>query len=608
MLVRPLHLGLVGCLASACSGKPTTTPEQEPAQAEASPAAPAVEQPPAPPPGPTEFVQLRLSIAELGGIFAGIEKTNEHWSPDSALDLTGQLQAMLLSLGFGPGFYESFDMRGQLAVDVRYPHTGGANGSPRPQDIGLAATIPTIDARRLLQGMPPAYQPQPLSEGMWQLLEADFQLLMREQPKALELAAREADFALASQLVGQLGPGRRIRAHASNLPKDELDPASLLGLDPNDPASKMLAGVLGELSAIDFELELGDDRDVEMALGATAPFAKLGLDPIGAPRQQPSALAQALPGGAIGALELSWGDPALLLKTIDTQVPINQIPAPFNELAVSAVTSVKSVLSSVHDEVILSFYVSNKGEATIVLAAKTKDETAARNALRSLLDTSKRAFDTHLTLVGQDPQQKYTVTYKTDAIKVGQHKADHFTVSVPKAMQDQAEHWAMFLGKKQRLELVALAAGDTAVLTIGAGAKRVASDVGRSLGKDRKTSLESDGGLALARRTTNGCQICVAIDPLAVLATRLRYLEAAGADKERAASLRALDKLGSLGQLAFATVLRPGDAQLGVAAPQSFVFADPAATKTLRDAWEHADESSGESAEAAMTPAAAAGG
>ena len=78
---------------------------------------------------------------------------------------------MLLQLGFGPGFYESFDMRGRTAFDIQYPHT---TGSPRPQDIGIAGTIPTTDARRLIQGMPPAYQPQPLSEGMWQLIDEGF--------------------------------------------------------------------------------------------------------------------------------------------------------------------------------------------------------------------------------------------------------------------------------------------------------------------------------------------------------------------------------------------------------------------------------------------------
>ncbi|TPV97233.1 MAG: hypothetical protein B7733_00625 [Myxococcales bacterium FL481] len=589
MLVRPLHLGLAGCLVSACSTTPTTTPPSETTATETPAPSPAVAQAPAPPPGPTEFVQLRLGIAELGSIFAGIEKTSRHWSPDNSLDLTGQMQASLLSLGFGPGFYESFDLSGRVAVDVRYPHS--TSGSPNPADIGLAATVPTIDARRLVQGMPPAYQPQPLSEGMWQLIESDFQLLMREQPRALELAAQEADFLLASQLTAQPSAGRRIRVEASNLPKDELDVASLLGLSLNEPSAKMLASVLGELTAMELELELGDDRDVELTLGATAPFSRLGLDTLGAPRTQPSPLAAGLPSGAVAALELSWGDPTLLLTTVDQRVPLAQIPAPFHDIAAAAVQSLKAVLGSIHDEVIFALYVSDKGEGSIVLAAKSPDETATRDAVRALLGSAQSALQAHIALVGQDPEQRYKVTYKTDALRVGKHRADQFTATVPKAMQAQIEDLAVFFGKKPKLEIVSLAAANTAVVAIGAGAKRVVGDIGRSLGATRRTNLEADGGLALARRTTAGCQVCVAVDPVAALTTRLHYLEARASDKERAAALRALRKVRTLGQIGLATLLQPDHGRLGLAAPQSLLFADANATKVVRDAFQMAAES-----------------
>ena len=387
-----------------------------------------------------------------------------------------------------------------------------------------------------------------------------------------------------------MGSGRRIRAHASNLPKDELDPASLLGLGMDARQSKMLAGILAELTQVQFELDIGDDRDVEMALGATAPFAKLGLDPIGAPMQQPSSLAQTLPDGAVAALVLSWGDPTLLHAMIDREVPLNQIPVPFNELAAAGVDGIKSTLNAVRDEVIFAFYLSPKGEATIVLAAKTKDEATTRAALRKLFDTGKRAFDAHLTLVGQDPQQRYTVKYKQDGVRVARHKADQFSVSVPKSMTEQTKDLSMFLGKKQVLEIVSLAADDTAIVAIGAGARRLMTDIGRSLGKTRKSSLESAGGLALARRTTDGCQLCIIVDPIEALATRLQVVNAGNETSARSQSLRSLSKLGSLGQLAFSTVVNPDSALVGFAAPQALLFAAPETTKTVREAWDQLED------------------
>ncbi|MEE9385973.1 MAG: hypothetical protein V3V08_21385 [Nannocystaceae bacterium] len=584
MLARRSLLPVIAAITLACSANktpPTVAAETAPVPTPPHAAASAAKADTATA-SPEQRVRVRVGLNQLSGVFAGLKKASEVWSPDQTIDIPSQLQALLVQLGFGPGFLEGMDLDGTMAFDVSYPHSGGPASSPQ---FGLAATLPTRDVRRLIEGFPASYKPQPMSGGMWQLIDENFQVVLREQSHSLEVASEEAGLEQAARLVDELGPGRRIRARVWDLPNDVLDPASLLNLGADARTSKLIAAVLTELTAMEVALEMGDDRDLELAVGATAPFGKFGLEPIGPPITRDSALAHQLPAGAVAVLQLSWGQPTLLLEAIDRHVPVNQLPAPLNDIAKEAVNGVKSILGQIRDEVIFALYLSKKGDATLLLSAQVADATGARDAMRKLWSASESAFKAHISLVGQDKNQRYTASYKPDGLSFSRTKADYLYATIPKALQDEAADFAMITGKKRKLEIISMTHDSAAFIAIGAGARKTMADISRRLSRPRKTDLESGGGLALARRSTDACQVCVTIDPIGALQLYLRDQADRSDNADANKALRDISKLDLGGQIAFGVRLSPNEGRLGLGIPQDLIFADATTAARLREIW-----------------------
>lgn len=560
-------------LPLACSGKtkqqPVAADEAGAARGDAGPGAMAVA-----PAKPMRKIQFRGSVEGFDDMLTFVEEVVSKAEPEDRTDVRAEMQASFLQQGYKPGFYESLDLGGLFAIDLGYPFPEVGEPAARPSDLDLAGVIPSTDPKRMLDSMPDTLKPQPLGDGLWELImEDNLSLKLRQKDKFVEFGGEIADLDRAGQLPGQLGPGRRVRARVSDLPAEWLDLSRMLGGVPG-PA-QAFAEVVRETKAVEFAGDAGTDRDVVAVVAAEAPFAKLGLGPLGKASAKPSPLAASLPPNAAFALEMPWGDPKLLHEIIDNNVDPGQVPAPFDAVVVDAVKASHGLLDQLRDGVLAAWYVDKAGRVSIVMAGAVADDATARDSIRTLLGSAEKAFSAHISLQGNEKDKKYSVAIKKD-VKMSRAKVDRFTVTVPKFLQGDFESLAMLVGKKNpKLEIYVTVHEGMAIMAMGAGAKKTMGDMARSLGKPRPKSLEAEGGLALARSIDGGCQFCVMLDP--VEATRMYFVAKrdSGSNDKAAGALKKLDKLKISGEFAFSVKLEDTRGSVGVAMPRLMIAQNP---------------------------------
>lgn len=583
---RPLlaALLLAAPLALASCGKKKTTEETQPplAPVATAPTGGGQGAPVKAEPRPSvERITVSGSVEGIDDMMAAFKKLGESYMPDQATDPKAELQAMLLGMGFGPGFLGNVDLDGLHAFTTQSPVTGGG-----PNDNSLSASVAVIDARKLIENMPQSQRPSPMGEGMWELPIDSSRLLLREQGKELLLGMSVADIDAAGKLRGTIKSGRRLRFEALNVPTDDIDPGAVLEDLPGGGAlAKQLSEIVREMNAVTLEADFGTTRDLQAQLGATAPFHKLGLGPIGTPRTAPTVLEGHLPPGPVFVTALSWGDPALLHKLVDS-VPMSQVPDPIKGMVEKAVQSAHGILDQLASDIVLALYVDAKGRATIVLAASVKDEVKTKAALQGVHQVLDEGVRTQATMAGKNKDGAFAAKLALDGLKVPGGKADHLAITIPKDFQGDVRKAKMFLGKNT-LDLVSHVTDGTAVLAIGAGAKALVTDVAKNAGKPRKDSLATHAGLVALRKSMGGCQICVSGDPLGYYRFRLLLVRDESTDKavvkQAGDRMAKLAKIASIGMPGFGVKIEPQQAAVGLVVPQATVFAPRASVEKLAD-------------------------
>ncbi|PRQ05468.1 hypothetical protein [Enhygromyxa salina] len=548
--------------------------------------------------GPVEKIEVSGSISEFGDMLDAGSKLLNMWSPPEPgappVELRNLVAVTLIQEGFGPGFLESVDLDGVHAMKLGFPHEGQPGVTDADVDLSLA--LSTIDAVRAIESMPAGMQPQPMGQNLWQLVEENTKLFFRAQPSALEIALSMDGLDLANGLRSQVtvGPKQpRIKVGATNIPPVNIDVSDLIPLPP--ALSRTLSSIINETENIELGLDFGTTRDLVARTGVEAPFGRLGLDPIGPATQAPSALAKALPGDAMFAWVMPWGDPKLLHDVLDKQIPVNEIPAPFDGYVDEVLAGAHKLLDNVGTEVLAAAYV-DKGKFTLVLAADVKDEKSSREAMRKVLGAAEKALQDHIALAGNSPDHAYKVSFKKDGAKVGKAKGDLLTVTIPKDMHDEMKDISWLVGdNKPQLEISSVVADGKLVVAIGVGQKAFMNSVGRNLGKSSSNGLEAGGGLALARDLADGCQYCVIFNPVELGEMGFTVI-AADADEPaevRKAATKARDKLlglGLAGEVAFALRLEDTRGTFGFGVPKSLLFADPSKVKTVVELVKSIDE------------------
>ncbi len=502
---------------------------------------------------PEDKVQVLASFEGLMDMLSAVNDLQARIEGEEpSADPLAEVQAGLLSQGFGPAFLGSINLDGKHAVKIAFPSDDAAG----PEAIDFAATLAVTDGRKVLESMPSAMRPQPLGGEMWELRQDDETLLIKEAGAELLWGRSPADVEKAADLAEKVGAGRRIRIKAWNIPADEVNPAELLDLPTDIPIVATVADILKELSTAELQLDYGTDRQLELVASAEAPFGKLGLEPLGEAREKSTPLEAKLPAGAVFITTLAYGNPEVLNKTIDKMVPVDQVPAPFDTMVKDAVKGTHMVLNSIAANVVAALYVDNKGRATVVIAAgvRPKQEDKALEGMRMVQNTLKTAIEAHAALQGKDADKKFGVTLKEGGVKISGVKADQLNVKIAKDFQSDTKDIALFL-KKDAIESVSFVQDGVALWAIGSGARTLASDVAGSLGKDRTTSMASEGTLSSLREGMDGCQVCMSFDGGEYLRVRLLDMQAKTTDKAKLKEIKT--HLGKLSKV-------KGEAEVGV--------------------------------------------
>ena len=516
-------------------------------------------------------VQLRASVEGLGDVLQLVKQATTAWNPKNPIDASAWIQAALLQFGYGPGMWSNLDLAGVMAVDstfyVEAPTT----------DMRLSGSLAAVSAKGIMEGMPSTQRPQPLGNGMWELIQGDLRVLLREQPKALEFALSPAELERAGGVAKAAAGGRRLKIHADQLPPGLLSADSIAAL----PAGlrRQVSAVLREATSASLEVDAGTDRDLVLELAADAPFERLGLSPLGPARSQPTALEGRLPGGAALVVAIPWGSPELIHKLLDNaQKMAAQAGAGAFEPQIKTVLAAgHSILDQLQNDVVFAVYPGPKGEMTLLIAADVKDEAATRKAAHDIMTTASAAITAFNALGGDKKESSFTVTLKADGVKAGGVQGELLTLGLPKNLGD-VEDVKPMLTSKQQLELAAVVAGGGAFVTLGFDARKLAGDVAGGLKGPRKSSLAADGGLVLARAASKGCHFCVGIDPAGLARVvvfadpKLRNDKARNKDLDAAAAV--VTRLG--GALGFGLRLEPKKGALAGGLKKSLLVLSPA--------------------------------
>ncbi len=526
-------------------------------------------------------IQVRASVEGLGDLLVLVKQATTAWNPKNPIDANAWIQAALLQLGYGPGMWNALDLGGVMAVDSAfYPDSPTA-------DLRLIGSVAATNPKAVMEGMPSGRRPQPLGNGLWELLHGDLRMLLREQPRALEFALTQADLERAAGLAKAAAGGRRLKVHAADLPAGLLSADSVQMLPGG--LRRQVSGVLREATSASLELDAGTDRDLILELAADAPFERLGLSPLGAARTQTTALEGKLPAGAALVVAMPWGSPELLHKMVDNaQKQAAQLGGAFDAPIKSVIAASHTVLDQIQNDVVFAVYPGPKGEVTMLIAVDVKDEAAARKAAHDILVTANTAVTAFNALGGDKKEASFTVTLKDKGVKAGAVEGELFTLGLPKNMATDLEDARAFLTSKDQIELAAVVAGGSAVVTIGFDARKLAADVAGGLKTTRKSSLAADGGLVLARTASKGCHFCVGIDPVGFARVAVFMDKEMRTDKARNKQLDAaaavVTRIG--GALGFGLRLEPKKGALAGGLKKSLLVLSPADAAQVGKLWE----------------------
>ncbi|MBK8236061.1 MAG: hypothetical protein IPK74_10925 [Deltaproteobacteria bacterium] len=368
------------------------------------------------------------TITGIPDLFDAFREINARWA-DGDTDARAELQAGLLQAGFSPSFLDNLDLAGAHSVWFAYPQQ---SESATPADVNLAASIAVIDGRKVIEGAPASSRPQPLGDGMWELKSADSHLLIKENGKELLLGLSPQDIARAGSLRAEAKTDHHITSKLWNIPKDELDPAALFGLQGSSKPARELAEVLKNLESISLVADAAPDKDATLVVSADAPFSRLGIEPIGKARGSATAIEGKLPGNPMFVSTLSWGDPALLERTLTSQVPVSQLPEPFASIVKQALDASVTLLKQVANDVVIAIYVDASGKPTALVAADVKDDAKTRDAMHAIADAIKQAVEAQNTLAGKQASAKIGLEWKPGGVAVAGGKADKMVLRAPK--------------------------------------------------------------------------------------------------------------------------------------------------------------------------------
>jgi hypothetical protein len=106
-----------------------------------------------------------------------------------------------------------------MAVDATFFAQAPTN------DLRLIGSVAATNPKGVMEAMPSGQRPQPLGNGLWELVQGELRVLLRETPKTLEFALSKQDLARAAASAPTV-KGRRVQVRGSDLPPGLLSATS----------------------------------------------------------------------------------------------------------------------------------------------------------------------------------------------------------------------------------------------------------------------------------------------------------------------------------------------------------------------------------------------
>ena len=529
-----------------------------------------------------EKIQIAVRTHHLDVVFEQIERLSEQWT-GTAIKIGELLAAMAES-----DSSTVIEISRPISFDAAYPQPGQQS---RPEDLEVRVHLPSKDPRAFIERDGTM---QPLGDGLWRRpLNDTLSLLVREDARGVTVATSMTglDKALSEYNSAEpLDPRFQLQVEVANFPRDSIDPSALLEIG-GIADSKTLSKIIQELTGLRLQLGFQQNSAVELLARASAPYESLGLSPLGPALNETSMLAATLPAKAVVSGVLSMSNARPVIREIDALLAdISEVPPPFDEAIERTANALRRILNGIRGEVVFAIYLTKKRELAIVLAAQTPNADASREAIRALMLEIERVLKTHIALVGEDPDERYSASFKPDGLGFSQARADILAVDLSNAMTRElldddvlSKSSSVLFGKKtDRVEFLSFVEGGASLVALGPGARSVMSDYLRGRKGPRSSSLETKGGLDAAREVTGGCQLCVTLNPHE-LANLLVVLE----DYEGGDRLKSLEKLLKKRalevEIAVGATLDQQHASFGISLPGALVAPSRENIDLLRD-------------------------
>lgn len=535
---------------------------------------------------PVEMIRWQLGVEQIDDLLAQLETLifQIQGADGPKLKLRPLVESLLAQRGVPAAVTQQLDWSGRWTVHAGYPQPGQEHA--RPGDLEFVGKFASSDPNALLSALPAPWTMQADEGGVTQITHQErpeLSFAARGDGGQLIVARDPSQLDSAAALDGRPLPAR-VSLRSDNMHVGDIDPAQLLPL----PAAlaKPIGQALRSASSAEALLDLRRESGLRVHLQASADLSRFGFDFLGAAQTGPSELAARLPPGAALLISMSWGSPKLIHEELDRMT--QRVPAPFDAWIADVLSGAHATLDVVRDEVIVGLYFDDKGRASLIVAGAVKDQTKANAAVRKVLGGAHAIAEKYQGLVGDDRDYRFKSEFQPEGLGFSKAKVDLLSVTVPKAMLEDAKRLAMFLGTdKPKLEVLSHIDEKYGLVAFGAGARGVMSSWVRTLGKKREQSAESEGGLALARSTGSGassgagCQLCVAVEPTRALQMWLTherdFAQVDGAD----ARVQDAAKLTNQGPVAFGLRASNREVALGAAASGSVLFAEPSVIASI---------------------------
>jgi hypothetical protein len=457
------------------------------------------------PAGSTEMV---VWISHMDELFAATTEVSRRWSPDGPVDPAAMIEAALLGVGFSPGLWNHVDpSRTHMLFVSEAPAAPGQEGP-----VSIAGLLEVKDPARLAEGL----GARPIGPGAWQIGDDADALTLRAAGTRLEVANSTAAIERVRVLAGETATDHALRLRITN---------AWATMEPRPGQTEASLAFMRSMKSLDVEVDVRPGEDLVATTRGDASIRALETVELGAIRTAPTAVEERLPADAMLVATMSLNDRRASFGPAFDKMVEGASPA----VPASVRASLVALYEAIGSDVAFSIHSGRGPHFNVVMIADVRDVAAVRGHLAAVASAT----------ADNDPAAKHRTA------RIAGQPAEQLVWSLSPERQKR-------LGGLQsggKLEVFSTAHDGIVVLAFGPEARDLA---GQAISSRRKpTRAPVREGLAQLRATMGGCQLCIVVDPVPALATKLRIDADTGEHGDRAKEVaktsKAISTIGSLG-------------------------------------------------------------